>query len=60
MVAQADTYVYLEKLEEATYTGKEPPEEWNQTILCVYVGQRKQGILGSNRQRNNAASRVHK
>ncbi len=26
MAAQADTDVYLEKLEEAAYTGKEPSE----------------------------------
>ena len=38
MAAQADTDVYLEELEEATYTSKETPGVWNQTILCVYVG----------------------
>ena len=38
MAAQTDTYVYLEELEEATYTGKESPKVWNQAILCAYVG----------------------
>ena len=60
MAAQTDTYVYLEELEEATYTGKESPKVWNQAILCAYVGQCKQRILGSSGQRNNAASSVHK
>jgi len=59
MAAQAHTNVYLEELEESAYAGKESPEVWNQTILRVYVGQRKQGVLGSSRQRNNAASRIH-
>ena len=38
MAAQADTDVYLEKLEEAAYTGKEPNQVRYQAILGVYVG----------------------
>ncbi len=38
MVAQADTDVYLEGVETAAYTGKEPNQVRYQAILGVYVG----------------------
>ena len=59
MVAQAYTDVYLEGVEAAANTGKEPNQVWNQTTLCVYVGQRQQRVLGDCWERHNAASSVH-
>lgn len=46
MVAQADTYVHMEKLEEAQDKGKESHAMWYQAILGKNLRQQQQGILG--------------
>ncbi len=47
MAAQADTDVYLEKLEEAAYTGKEPNQMWDAPVLGADMGPIQQGILAN-------------
>jgi len=46
MVAQADTYVHMEKLEETQDKDKESHTMWHQAILGKNLWQQQQGILG--------------
>jgi len=46
MASQADTYVYMEKLEEAQDKDKESHTMWHQAILGKNLWQQQQGILG--------------
>ena len=58
MAAQADTDVYLEKLEEATYTGKEPSKVRYRTTLGLYVGKCEQRVLVNSQLPNNEMGRI--
>jgi hypothetical protein len=53
MATQADTDVYLEELEEATYTGKEPSKVRYRTTLGLYVGKCEQRVLVNSQLPNN-------
>ena len=46
MAAQTNTYVHMEKLEEAQDKGKEPHPMWRQAIFGKNLWQQPQGILG--------------
>ena len=58
MAAQADTDVYLEELEEATYTGKEPSKVRYRTTLGLYVGKCEQRVLVNSQLPNNEMGRI--
>jgi hypothetical protein len=46
MASQTDTYVHMEKLEEAQDKGKESHTMWHQAILGKNLRQQQQGVLG--------------
>jgi hypothetical protein len=59
MVAQADTHVHMEKLEEAQDKGKESHTMRYQAILGKNLRQQQQGILGKC-GRYNASRRIQR
>ena len=58
MASQTNTYVHMEKLEEAQDKGGESHTMWYQAILGKNPRQQQQGILGKC-ERHNAQRRNH-